>query len=180
MSIEQLLAMADEALARGEEQAALDAYLSAARTARESFAPELEARACLGAGAVRHLMGDEPGARAAFHEAIARAMEGGSAMLEADAHFSLAMLAFDHGRSKDGHDALLESMALYREMSTDEGRTKMARAVRTYGEHIAVLGDAKAAREALELARAMYRDLGDDAAVEGLDDDLSQLKSLER
>ena len=180
MSIVEFLSMADEARARGEEQAALDAYLSAARLAREGFAPELEARACLGAGAVRHLMGDEPGARASFHEAIARAMEGGSPMLEADAHFSLAMLAFDHGRSKDGHDALLESMALYREMDSLEGRTKMARAVRTYGEHIAVLGDAKAAREALLLARAMYLDLGDGAAVAGVDQDLSQLKALER
>lgn len=180
MSIPSLLAEADSARDEGRETAALALYREAARQARDAFEPELEARSELGVAALLHVEGDERAARDAYESAIGRAMEGGSRMLEADAHFGLAMLAFDHGRSKDGHDELLEAMALYREMPELEGRRKMARAVRTYGEHVGVLGDPDAARQALQLARAMYRDLEDAAAVEDVETALALLERYAR
>ena len=180
MPIATLLANADTARDEGREHDALALFRAAAEQARDSFEPELEARAELGAAAMLHLAGDEAGARTAYEGAVGRAMEGGSRMLEADAHFGLAMLAFDHGRSKDGHDELLEAMALYREMAEREGRVKMARAVRTYGEHVGVLGDVESARQALRLARAMYMDLDDAVAVEDVERALGLLESYAR
>lgn len=180
MSIEMMLATAERARDRGAEEEALAAFVAAAQAARTQFAPEFEARAHLGAGAIRHLLGDEKGARASFEEAIGRAMEGGSRLLEADAYYALAMLAFDHGRSKDGHDALLESMALYRDLDGDEAKAKLARAIHAYGEHLAVLGDAKAAREALSLARAMFADLGETALATGVESEIADLARYER
>lgn len=165
---------------QGDEAGALAAFERAARAAHQQFDPATEAKAMLGAGDVRRLLGDAAGARDAYEEAIARAMEGGERLVEADAHFALALVAFDQGHSKDGHDALLEAMALYRDEGGDEAKWRLARAVRHYGEHLGVLGSTPEARQALELARAMFTDLGDRAAADGIADDLARLADYAR
>ncbi len=184
-TITALLDRADAARRSGDDQEALSACLEASRQARELFAPDLEARAMLGVAQIRAL-GDElrPG-RDAFDEAIARAVEGGVPVIEAEAWFGLASTFFDHGRSKDGHDALLEAMALCREISeaSPDDRTakaRLARAIRLYGEHIGVLGSESDARQALELARIMYADLGEAAIAQSITADIAALREYSR
>lgn len=180
MTIQQQLEAADLARARGDEPTALAGFLAAALLARAAFAPALEGRAMLSAGELRHVAGDAAGAREALEEAVARAMEGGDRLVEGDAWYALATVAFDAGRSKDGHDALLEAMALYRELDGREPQRRLARAVRLYGEHLGVLGGAAEARQALELAKAMFSDLGEAEAARGVDEDLAQLDGFSR
>lgn len=180
MTAAERIEEAERARARGEESAALAAYEEAARLAHAVFDPALEARAMLGVGQLRALSEDLRGAREALQEAVARAMEGGDALVEADAHLAIAACAFDAGQSKDGHDALLEAMALYRQQDSAPAKVGLARATRLYGEHLGVLGSESDARQALQLARLMFEDLGDEAAVRGVDEDLRLLKEYSR
>jgi tetratricopeptide (TPR) repeat protein len=164
----------------GDEAGALDAFKRAAESARAAFDPAGEGRAMLGVGEMRLLLADDAGARRAFEEAIARAVEGGAPDVEAEAWFRLATAFFDAGRSKDGHDALLESMALLRQMADDAPddaavKARLARAIRVYGEHLAVLGTESDARQALEIARLMYVDLGETQVAAAIDADVRRL-----
>ena len=174
------LGLAERLLSAGDEAAALAAYEQAAREARARFDPLTEACAKLGTGDVHRLAGNDEAARAAYEEAAQRAVEGGSVLVEADAHFALALTAFDAGRSKDGHDALLEAMELYRREPGDAAKSRLARSVRLYGEHLTVLGNAVEANRALELARSIYRELGDAGAAASVDEDLKRIEADRR
>jgi hypothetical protein len=132
------------------------------------FNPELEARGSLALGELLVGRGAGVEARGVLENAVSRSVEAGLPLVEAEGWYALAMVSFDEGRSKDGHDALLEAMALYRSLDDRDGRRGLARAVRAYGEHVAVLGGAEQAREALGLAGAMYADLGDESEVIGV------------
>jgi len=178
--IESLLSNADRSREHGDEAAALGLYRDAAEQAGREFSPELEARAWLGVADMLRLRDEYKPAVEALNDAIARAVEAGNPLLEARAWFVLATTAFDEGRSKDGHDALLEAMTLYRAGDGLEAQQGLALATRTYGEHLAVLGSASDAREALRLSRAMYDALGDAAAVAGIDDDLTRVDEFTR
>lgn len=180
MNPHELLRHADELLRTGDENGARDAYRRAAAAARLEFAPQVEARAMLSLGALLAASDDTDAARSALEEAMARAMEAGDMMLEADAHFALAHAHLDAARSKDGHDELLEAMALYRRMDSVEARTKLARATRVYGEHLGVLGSESDARQALELAKLMFTELGDAEAAAGIDEELERIRDYER
>lgn len=180
MDASVVLEKAKELRRAGAEAEALAAYEKAAALAQGVFAPALEALALLGAGQMHALAGNLASARVSLEEAIARSMEGGVPLVEADAWLALAHAGFDDGRSKDGHDALLEAMALYRELEGPEAQQGLALTVRLYGEHIGVLGDAEEARHALELARIMYGELGDEAAVRGIRHDLARLHEFSR
>ena len=184
-SAQQWFEKAEALRARGDEAGALAAYSSAAEVARDLFDPALEARAMLAVGELKALAEDLRGAREAFDEAIGRAMEGGVPEVEADAWFAMASACFDSGISKDGHDALLEAMALYRQLADEapenrERKARLARAIHLYGEHLGVLGSESDARQALELARIMYEELGDTAAVEGLREEMRLLTEYSR
>ena len=171
---------AETARDRGAASDAMRLYRQVATEAAAFFAPDREARALLALGELLLSEGDEGEARVALEDAVGRAVEGGLALVEADAHYALAVLAFDAGRSKDGHDALLEAMALYRSLDADAARRGMARAVRTYGEHIGVLGSPDEARAALLLSRAMFVDLGQADAAAAIDVELSLLAEYAR
>lgn len=174
------LQQADELFRKGDEIAARDAYRRAAVSARTVFDPESEARAMFGLGTLLAAAEDHDSARSAFEEAAARAMEAGNRLLEADAHFALAHAHFDAGRSREGHDELLEAMALYRRLESDEARIGLARATRVYGEHLGVLGSVDDARQALELARLMFRELGDEEAARGVTEEIGRLDEFAR
>lgn len=178
--LELLLHQADELHRAGDESGARDVYRRAAAAARKTFAPHVEARAMLSLGTLLAASDDPDAARSALEEAMARAMEAGDAMLEADAHLALAHAHFDAGRSKDGHDELLEAMALYRRMDSVDARTKLARATRVYGEHLGVLGSEEDARQALVLAKLMFTELGDTEAAAGIDEELERIRDYER
>ena len=112
-------------------------------------------------------------------------MEGGVPLVEADAWFALATACFDAGLSKDGHDSLLEGMALYRQLADAspedrELKRRLARSIRVYGEHIGVLGSESDARQALELARMMFDDLGDMDVATGIAKEIALLKEYSR
>lgn len=175
-----LLQSADELLRTGDETAARDAYRRTAAAARAAFAPEVEARAMLSLGLLLSASDELDAARSALEEAVARAMESGEPMVEADAHLALAHAHFDAGQSKDGHDELLEAMVLYRRMDTVDARRKLARATRVYGEHLGVLGSEADARQALELAKLMFLELGDREAAAGIDEELERIREYER
>jgi len=179
-TMDETLLAAEEARDRGAASVAMTLYRQVARDAAAFFAPDLEARALLALGELLLSEGDEGEARSALEEAVGRAMEGGLPLVEADAHYALAVLAFDAGRSKDGHDALLEAMALYRSLPEEAARRGMARAVRTYGEHIGVLGSPDEAKAALLLSRAMFVDLGQADAAAAIDVELSLLAEYAR
>jgi tetratricopeptide (TPR) repeat protein len=180
MTAADLIEQGEQARSRGDEAAALAAFEEAAHLAHTVFDPALEARAMLAVGQLRALREEPLGAREALQEAAARAMEAGDLLTEADAHLAMAVHAFDAGQSKDGHDALLEAMALYRQIDAEPGKTGLARATRMYGEHLGVLGSESDARQALLLARVMFADLGDDLAVQGIDEDLRRLVEFSR
>lgn len=176
----QRLAEAERARLKGDERAAHEAYRSAASGAHDVDDLHTEAQALFGLGETCLALDDEGGAARAFGEAAARAMEAGDALLEAEARFALATVAFDAGQSKDGHDELIEAMALYREESEarpDEVHIKrrLARAVRVYGEHLGVLGSEQDARQALELAKRLFVESGDEALARGIDEELRRL-----
>jgi tetratricopeptide (TPR) repeat protein len=169
----------------GDEAGAAQAFSQAAEEAHRCFDPATEARAMLGLGAMLLVRDEGERARSAFNDAISRAVEGGVPEVEAEAWFALAAACFDAGLSKDGHDALLEAMALFRKLADeapeDAGRKgRLARAIRVYGEHLGVLGTESDARQALEIARLMYADLGDDAAARAIADDVRSLKDWAR
>ena len=180
-SIEQ----AEQLRRRGDEAGALDAFARAAALARDVFDPATEARGMLGVGQMRVLLDDSRGACEAFEEAVARAVEGGLPDVEADAWLGFAGAAFDGGKSKDGHDALLEAMALSRtladEAPDDRARKeRLARTIRIYGEHLGVLGSDADAKQALELARIMYSDLGDQEFARGIQEEIQKLRDWAR
>lgn len=180
MDARTVLDRAEELRRAGAEAEALAAFEEAAQLAAEIFAPAEEAQALLGAGQLHALSGNLASARQRLEEAIARSMEGGVPLVEADAWLALAHAGFDDGRSKDGHDALLEAMALYRGLDGDAARQGLAQSVRLYGEHIGVLGDTAEARQALVLARIMYTELGDEDAARGVGEDLERLDAYGR
>src|SRR5690554_2767572 len=116
MEARSVLDRAERLRSEGREEAALAAYLEAASLAADAFAPDVEARAMLGAGQLYALNDEYFRAARALQDAVSRAVEAGSPFVEAQAWFALAGASFDAGRSKDGHDAVLEAMALYRSL----------------------------------------------------------------
>jgi tetratricopeptide (TPR) repeat protein len=185
MTAQELIAAAEQARRSGDEATALKHFSDAAEQARRAFEPAVEGKAMLGVGEMRLLLGDDLGARRAFDEAIGRAMEGGDAHVEAAAWFCLASSCFDAGLSKDGHDSLLESMALYREIADADpadiaAKTRLAQCIRLYGEHLGVLGSESDAKQALELARIMYLDLGETEIARSVEGDLERLRNWAR
>lgn len=180
MSPEALIEQAFQHLSEGEEASARTSFRRAAVLARELFAPGIEARAMLELGSLFVASNDMFSAVSAFQEAVARSMEAGEILLEADAHFALAHAFFDLGQSKDGHEALLEAMVIYRQHDSQEARQKLARTTRVYGEHLAILGSAEDAAEALELARLMFVELGDQLAARGVEEELRRLEDFAR
>lgn len=180
MNALELLKEANARRQRGDEQGALHSFELAAEYAADFAQPGLEAQALLGAGELHGLLDDPARARTCLEAAIARSMEAGTPLVEADAWLALAHGGFDAGRSKDAHDALLEAMALYRDLDGEHAKRGLARTVRLYGEHIGVLGDATEARQALELARIMYLELGDGQAAQGIAADLERLHDYAR
>lgn len=179
MKIDELIRQADDRRREGDAEAEA-LYREAARRARETFDPGNEARAMLAIGALRAQAEDSQAAFEALNEAAARAMEAGDLLLEAQTHHALAAAYLDAGRSKDGHDALLEAMSLYRRVNRPEARVGLARTTRMYGEHLGVLGSADDARQALELARIMFVDLGDQEGARGVEEDLQRLAEYAR
>ncbi|MFM2152005.1 MAG: hypothetical protein RL199_440 [Pseudomonadota bacterium] len=175
-----MMEQARHACAEGDEAAAERTLRVLLERLADAFDPELEARASLLLGEL--LVGRSEGAEArrVLENAVARSLEAGLPLVEAEAWYGLAMSAFDEGRSKDGHDALLEAMALYRGLDGDDARRGLARAVRAYGEHVAVLGGSAQAKEALTLAGAMYGALGDAAEVEGVASDAKDVDYFAR
>lgn len=180
MSLEEVLERAQQLLEDGDEAAARNEFRRVSVLAREVFAPHIEAQAMLALGSLFVAAEDLLSAQSTFQEAIARSMEAGDRLLEADAHLALAHTSFDLGQSKHGHESLLEAMVIYRQHDSEQARRNLARATRVYGEHIAVLGSAEDAREALILAQLMFRELGDEAAAGGIEEDLQELKEYER
>lgn len=185
MNATEWLQKAETRRRAGDEPGALAAYLEAARAAQAIFDPAVEARAMLGVGEMRLLQDDSAGARQAFDDAIGRAVEGAEPDVEVQAWFGLASACFDAGASKDGHDALLEAMALARDLADRnpgdrDRKVQLARAIRLYGEHIGVLGSESDARQALELARIMYADLGDSDAARSVQEEIEKLNAWAR
>jgi tetratricopeptide (TPR) repeat protein len=179
------LAVGDRHRRSGDDASAVTAYQQAIQLARSAFDPAVEARALLSTGEILVLADDFRGARDAFDEAIGRAMEGGDRLIEAEAWFALASSCFDQALSKDGHDALLEAMTLYRQLADEapedlEAKRRLARSIRLYGEHLGVLGSESDAKQALELARIMYSDVGDHVAAEGIAEEMTALREYSR
>ncbi|MFM2153926.1 MAG: hypothetical protein RL199_2361 [Pseudomonadota bacterium] len=175
-----MLEQARRAHAAGDETSAERTLRTLLERLASSFDPDIEARASLMLGELLVGRGEGAEARRLLENAVARSLESGLPFVEAEAWYGLAMAAFDEGRSKDGHDALLEAMALYRGLDGDDARRGLARAVRAYGEHVAVLGGAEQAKEALRLAGAMYGALGDAAEVAGVDADAKDIDYFAR
>ncbi len=180
MEFERRLQEAEGARDAGRLDVALGLFRAIADEAAAQFAPEHECRAMLALGQLLNVMESPAEATEALEQAAARAMEAGLALVEAEAHVTLATIAFDAGRSKDGHDALLEAMALYRGLEGPDAQRGLAVAVRLYGEHLGVLGGKDEAAQALRLAQAMFRDLGDATAVAGIEADLAELDAYAR
>jgi hypothetical protein len=152
--IQQLKAFAAEAAAAREFPLALLAGMHAIRLSYESEALE-EAR---NSGVLT----------------LQLARETGNVLAEAHAYRLLALIAFDEGRSKDGHDHLLDAMAAFE----DAGRQgEVPTLTRWYAEHLAVLGAIEESVQAFTLARERFLDVGDAAGARLCELDLAAARS---
>jgi len=106
--------------------------------------------------------------------ALLLAQEIGDLLAEAQLRRLLALIAWDEGRSKDGHDHVLEAMIAYEQL----GREKdIAPLMRWYGEHLGVLGALPEAEEALREAERRFVALGDENAAQACAKDLAAVKA---
>ena len=112
--------------------------------------------------------------RALGISALELARETGNVLAEAHAYRLLALIAFDEGRSKDGHDHVLDAMAAFDEAGRHE---EVPTLTRWYAEHLAVLGAKEEAQAAFRLARARFLEVGDQAGARLCELDLAALAS---
>jgi hypothetical protein len=106
--------------------------------------------------------------------ALLLAQEIGDLLAEAQLRRLLALIAWDEGRSKDGHDHVLEAMIAYEQLSRPQ---EIAPLMRWYGEHLGVLGALPEAEEALKEAERRFRALGDENAARACAEDLAAVKA---
>ncbi len=105
------------------------------------------------------------------------ARETGNVLAEAHAYRLLALIAFDEGRSKDGHDHLLDAMAAFE----DAGRQgEVPTLTRWYAEHLTVLGAIEEAVQAFTLARERFLAVGDIEGARLCELDLAAARLAER
>jgi hypothetical protein len=113
-----------------------------------------------------------PDARQSGVSTLELARETGNVLAEAHAYRLLALIAFDEGRSKDGHDHLLDAMAAFE----DAGRpNEVPTLTRWYAEHLAVLGAKDEAEAAFRLARDRFLAVGDTEGARLCELDLAAL-----
>ena len=118
---------------------------------------------------------DKPAlARELALSALTLARELGDDWAEAPLYALLALLAWDDGRSKDGHDHALDAIASFAQQG-DEPSTALV--TRWYGEHLGVLGALPEARTALRDAERRFRYIGDLAAAEACAADVEALQA---
>jgi len=146
---------------------ALHAFTEEARQRRE-FPAALLAELLRVKG--HYCRGETGVAHAAGLAAATLAREIGDDLAEAHAHKWLALIAFDEGRSKDGHDHLLDALAGFETAGAPE---ELPTLTRWYGEHLAFLGATEEAQRALRLARERYLDAGDLAGARALEADIA-------
>ncbi len=95
--------------------------------------------------------------------ALLIAQEIGDLLAEAQIRRLLALLAWDEGRSKDGHDHILEAVAAYEQVGESK---EIPVLMRWYGEHLGVLGAYPEADQALADAEKRFRDAGDESGAQ--------------
>ena len=106
--------------------------------------------------------------------ALLLAQEIGDLLAEAQLRRLLALIAWDEGRSKDGHDHVLEAMIAYEQLGRE---AEIAPLMRWYGEHLGVLGAVPEAEEALREAERRYKALGDENAARACAEDLLAVRA---
>jgi len=106
--------------------------------------------------------------------ALLLAQEIGDLLAEAQLRRLLALIAWDEGRSKDGHDHVLEAMIAYEQLGRE---AEIAPLMRWYGEHLGVLGAMPEAEEALREAERRYKVLGDENAAQACAADLLAVRA---
>lgn len=119
--------------------------------------------------------GDRIGlARAAGVRAVECARQVGDLAGEAHAYRLLALIAFEEGRSKDGHDHLLDAIASFEDAGL---AAEVPVLMRWYGEHLALLGATAEAKHAFGVAKERFGALGDQAGADGCARDIAALTS---
>ena len=106
--------------------------------------------------------------------ALTLARELGDDKAEGPLYALLAVLAWDDGRSKDGHDHALDAIACFAAQGEQAATALMTR---WYGEHLAVLGALPEASSALRDAERRFRDIGDVAGAEACAADVEALQT---
>lgn len=121
---------------------------------------------------------DKPAmARELALSALTLARELGDVAAESPLYTLLALIAWDDGRSKDGHDHILDALAGFNQQGA---HYCVALLTRWYGEHLAVLGANPEARHALQDAERRFRELSDFAAAEACVADVRALEQRAR
>lgn len=156
---------------RDEDPAALAALAQEAKSEREWAIALLSGLTAARSYYERHAL--EEG-RAHAIAALELARETGNVLAEAHAYRLLALVAFDQGRSKDGHDHLLDAMAAFE----DAGRQhEVPTLTRWYAEHLAVLGAKAEAEAAFQLARRRFLAVGDEEGARLCELDLAAMQA---
>jgi hypothetical protein len=154
---------------RVEDQAAVLALHAEAKSARDFPVALLAGLLSAHAHYDAHALED---ARRLAISTLELARETGNVLAEAHAYRLLALIAFDEGRSKDGHDHLLDAMAAFE----DAGRPgEVPTLTRWYAEHLAVLGAKEEAEAAFRLARERFLAVGDTEGARLCELDLAAL-----
>lgn len=124
----------------------------------------------------RYWSGDTSLAHAQALAALKLAQEIGWMQEEALLFKLLAQMAFDEGRSKDGHDHLLDAIALFQEL---DQWAEAALLTRWYAEHLSFLGALPEAKAAFKLAHERFLNCQDEAAAAGCLADLQAIEALD-
>lgn len=142
---------------------AAELYESAVRIARAARAPDVAARALLGAGSLATVRGNYPEARALYRRALRAAARAGDTELERAGHHGLLIAAF---AANDVDTALAHGWAAVRGFSEDDAETRaevlanLGEVGRQAGEHRAALGACLNALELTDLSRVRLPALG--------------------
>lgn len=142
---------------------AAELYHAADRSARAARAPDVAARALLGAGSLATVRGNYPEARTLYQRALRAAARAGDAELERAGHHGLLIAAF---AANDVDTALAHGWAAVRGFSDKDAEARaevlanLGEVGRQAGEHRAALGACLSALELTHLSRVRLPALG--------------------
>ncbi len=147
----------------GAMASAAELYAASVRAARAARAPEVAARALIGAGSLATVRGNYPDARHLFRQGLSAAARAGAEEHRRAGHHGLMVAAL---AARDVETALAHGWAAFRETSPDAAEARAEMLVnlgavgRQAGEHRAALGACLSALELTNVSRIRLPALG--------------------